>query len=65
MLFRSHGGNRNLKKLLGVDPMKRAAALQFSVLEIADIHVSDEEILARESHWKTVLLTRIHGLNAN
>lgn len=60
-----HGGNRDLKKLLGTDPMRRAASLQYSVLEIADTHASYEEILARESHWKTVLMTRLHGLNAN
>lgn len=60
-----HGGNRDLKKLLGADPVKRAASLQYSVLEIADTHASYEEILGRESHWKSVLMTRIHGLNAN
>jgi hypothetical protein len=41
------------------------ANLQYSVLEIADTHTSEKEILARESHWKEVLLTRIHGLNSN
>jgi hypothetical protein len=62
----AHGGNKELKELLGNDDrMKRAGALQFSVLEIADTHASEAEILERESHWKRVLLTRIHGLNAN
>lgn len=60
-----HGGNRDLKVLLGVNSLRRAATLQFSVLEIADTHASIEEICSRESHWKRVLLTRIHGLNAN
>jgi hypothetical protein len=60
-----HGGNRDLKELLGVHSLRRAASLQFSVLEIADTHASIEEIRGRESHWKRVLLTRIHGLNAN
>lgn len=61
-----HGGNRELKVLLnGASPVKRAEGLQFSVLEIADTHASVEEVRERESHWKSVLLTRIHGLNAN
>jgi hypothetical protein len=60
-----HGGNRDLKALLGVNSLQRAATFQFSVLEIADTHASIDEIRARESHWKQVLLTRIHGLNAN
>lgn len=60
-----HGGNRELKALLGANSLNRAAALRFSVLEIADTHASVEEIRAREAHWKHVLLTRIHGLNAN
>ena len=60
-----HGGNRDLRKLLGGEPEKRSAFLQFSVLEIADTHASYEEILLRESHWKVVLMTRVHGLNAN
>ena len=59
-----HGGNRELKVFLEGD-QKRADTFQFSILEIADTHASVTEILERESHWKTVLLTRIHGLNAN
>jgi hypothetical protein len=38
---------------------------RFSVLEIADINESRDEVIQRESHWKSVLLTRQHGLNAN
>jgi hypothetical protein len=60
-----HGHNRELKKLLGVDPTKGAETLQYSVLEIADTHASKEEILERETHWKEVLLTRDFGFNAN
>lgn len=58
-----HGGNVELKKLLkeqGPDHMRN---LQYSILEIADTHASDEDILARESHWMNVLLTRTFGLN--
>lgn len=59
-----HGENVELKKLLEAESAL-AAQLRFSILEIADLHTSREEVLARESHWKRVLLTRLHGLNAN
>lgn len=58
-----HGGNRDLKALMKEKGSR--ANLQYSVLEIADTHTSEKEILARESHWKEVLLTRLHGLNSN
>ena len=38
---------------------------RYSVLEIADVLTSREEILERESHWKDILMTRSYGLNAN
>ena len=60
-----HGGNVELRKLLQVDGDKRSYAFRYSILEIADIHTSDEDIRLRESHWKNVLQTRKHGLNAN
>ncbi len=60
-----HGGNRELKVLLASKGAGNAGELEFSILEIADTHTSLEEIKERESHWKRVLLTRIHGLNAN
>jgi hypothetical protein len=62
---KGHGGNRELKALFTEHGADRAQALRFAVLEIADTHASVEEILKRESHWKTVLLSRPHGLNAN
>jgi hypothetical protein len=58
-----HGDNTELKELLKAAGMARAAGFQYSVLEIADTHASRTEVLGRESHWKRVLLTRIHGLN--
>jgi hypothetical protein len=58
-----HGGNRDLKTLLESGGLERAAGLQYSILEIADTHTSVNDVLQRESHWKRVLLTRIHGLN--
>ena len=60
-----HGGNvelRQVMKELGSDHTRN---LRYSVLEIADTHASSSEVLQRESHWKQVLLTRRHGLNAN
>lgn len=60
-----HGGNVELRKLLDNEGHDRSGDFRYSILEIADIHASDEEILRRESHWKDVLLSRSHGLNAN
>lgn len=60
-----HGGNKLLKELLSSQGATRAQDFRFSILEIADIHDSEAELVQRESHWKRVLLTRDHGLNAN
>lgn len=60
-----HGHNVELKKLVGTEGIARAKHYRFSVLEIADTHASSAEVLERESHWKRVLLTRVHGWNAN
>jgi hypothetical protein len=60
-----HGNNVRLKELVGNEGRERAKDYRFSVLEIADTHASSDEVLKRESHWKEVLLTRIHGWNAN
>ena len=38
---------------------------QYSILETFTDDVSDEYIIARESYWKEVLLTRTFGYNAN
>lgn len=60
-----HGSNVELLKLIKTFGRERARAFRFSILEIADVHASREEVLGRESHWKRVLLTRTHGYNAN
>ena len=60
-----HGGNAELKRLLAEEGQDRARHFRFSILEIADLHASQEDILARESHWKEVLLSRQSGLNEN
>lgn len=60
-----HGNNRQLielKKQFGEVPFED---FYFSILEIADTHSSENEILVRESHWKNVLLTRQFGYNDN
>ena len=58
-----HGGNAELKRLLREKGMNHAAHFQYSILEIADSHASDADILARESHWMKVLSSRGFGLN--
>jgi hypothetical protein len=60
-----HGSNVELFKLVHAMGRNRAQVFRFSILEIADVHASPEEVLARESHWKRILLTRSHGYNAN
>ena len=60
-----HGGNVELKNLLQEKDSGHAENFCFSVLEIADIHASAQDILQRESHWKRVLHTREHGHNRN
>lgn len=60
-----HGNNAELRKLTSELGVERAREFRFSILEVADVHASIQEILERESHWKRVLLTRQHGYNAN
>ena len=58
-----HGGNVELRNLLKEQGPEHMRHFQYSILEIADTHASDEDILRRESYWMNVLLTRQHGLN--
>ncbi|WP_198288852.1 GIY-YIG nuclease family protein [Methyloversatilis universalis] len=60
-----HGGNVEIKQMMEDLGSDHARNLRYSILEIADTHASSSEVLQRESHWKDVLLTRKHGLNAN
>ncbi len=61
-----HGGNVERRQLLQDEGgNERANASRFSILEIADVHATPNDILRRESHWKKVLLSREHGLNSN
>lgn len=60
-----HGNNKMLKELVEAEGVKRAAHFWFSVLETIDIGASPEDVIARENHWKEVLLTRQGGYNAS
>jgi hypothetical protein len=60
-----HGGNVELKKRVLQKKSDFADHFFYSILEIADTHATDEYIVERESHWKTVLQTREFGYNAN
>lgn len=61
-----HGGNLELRKIVeSGEGAQRLAAFRYSILETADLHASQEDVLRRESHWKNVLLSREYGLNAN
>lgn len=58
-----HGGNEELKKLLKTNGAPHVTFFQYSILEIADTHSSEADILRRESHWVDVLKSRKFGLN--
>lgn len=60
-----HGGNAKLKKLISEKGMEYVDNFQFTILEIADIHSTDEFIIDRECHWKGVLLSGQFGYNSN
>lgn len=58
-----HGGNTELKKVLKRKGAKHMTHFQYSVLEIADTHASDKDILARETYWMDALKSRAFGMN--
>lgn len=60
-----HGGNIELKAIVNSTGLDRARHFRFLILEIADIHTGEVDVIAREAHWKRVLLSRSHGLNGN
>jgi len=60
-----HGENKELKELLNKKGTHHSENFQYSILEIADTHSSNEELLARESFWKDILCSRNFGYNAN
>lgn len=60
-----HGGNVELRRVLLDRGTEHVRYFQYSILEIADTHASDDDILARESYWMTVLRSREFGLNGS
>ena len=60
-----HGGNVELKAVLAKNGQEHVSKFQYSILEIADSHASDEYVRERESYWKEALLSRSFGYNKN
>ena len=61
-----HGGNKELKRLVGDERDYAREHFKFTLLEYYSDLTSDETIDARERYWKEVLLTRgEYGLNQN
>jgi hypothetical protein len=61
-----HGWNDGLVKTIeekGADYALRN--FRFSILEVFAFNTSDSVILAREAHWKDVMLSRQYGYNRN
>lgn len=62
----THGHNVALKKEFGIEaPPERQNDLRFSLLEIADLNTTKQDIADRENHWKAILMSRLHGYNRN
>ena len=61
-----HGGNKELRDILKSGGSDYRHNFQYAILEIADSHTSDEQILERETYWKDALMTKLpFGYNAN
>jgi hypothetical protein len=61
-----HGGNDGLVELIREKGVEYALSnFRFSLLEVCNFNTPDEIILAREAHWKSVLLSREFGYNRN
>lgn len=60
-----HGNNKELKELVTKMGEAHSKHFQFSILEICDIMDTQDEVLARESHWKNALRSREFGYNSN
>lgn len=61
----SHGGNKELRRLLSDKGRDYASHFRFTILEVIDLNASKEYVSSREAHWKDVLLTRQYGYNSN
>ena len=61
-----HGWVDELTRIVKRRGLKYARQnFRFSVLEIVSPSMSDEAVIARENHWKRVLLSQKHGYNRN
>ncbi len=60
-----HGGNVELKELLKVNGEDYKYNFKYSILEVCNMNLGNEYIIARETHWKEVLMTRKFGFNKN
>ncbi|KLN62176.1 hypothetical protein WH96_01180 [Kiloniella spongiae] len=60
-----HGTNTDLIKILNDHGSDYASNFQYTILEIADTHMTSKEIKNRETYWKEVLGSREFGYNAN
>ncbi len=60
-----HGNNAELRQLIQIKGIDYAKNFQFSILEICDVIATQDEVLARESHWKNALYSRTYGYNSN
>ena len=61
-----HGNNVALREWVGQEgPDYARKNLHFALLEFWSMRTADAEVLARESYWMDVLLSRKFGLNKN
>ena len=61
-----HGGNAQLRKLVGRDLTYPRENFRYTLLEFFRFGTSDREVIGREGFWKDVLLTRgKFGFNSN
>lgn len=60
-----HGENVELKELIKKNGDDYKYNFKYSILEVCNMNLGNDYIIARETHWKDVLLTRKFGLNKN
>ena len=60
-----HGGNKELRDLLRSEGKEYSQYFQFTLLEVCDLNSSNDYVICRENHWKTVLMSREFGFNKN
>jgi hypothetical protein len=60
-----HGGNKELRAVLKDKGADHKNNFQYSILEIADTHSTDDQIRSRETFWKEVLRSKEFGYNSN